>query len=118
VRVYNEPCEMATDDEGRPRSFVWREREYTVIAVKEDWVTERPWGRGHVQLPDPLDYRVTHFRLTASSDRGMGVVGVRRQVSVLLRRVTRHRAQPVHQAGIAAEGQTRPARATAARPAA
>lgn len=79
MRVYNEPCEMATDDHGRPHSFLWRGREYAVIKLIEDWETMRPWWRADDQLPDAVDYKVVHYRVRASSPKGQGIIEVRQQ---------------------------------------
>ncbi|MEU8278395.1 DUF6504 family protein [Microbispora bryophytorum] len=77
VRVYNEPSDMAIDENGRPRSFVWRGRPYAVTRVLEDWESMRPQRRK--PFPGPLDHRVFHYRVRASSPRGQGVIEVRRQ---------------------------------------
>lgn len=77
MRVYNEPCDMVTAKDGRPRSFEWRGRQYAVVKVLEDWESTRPWWRE--PLPGPLDHVVYHYRVRASSTRGQGVIEVRRQ---------------------------------------
>jgi Family of unknown function (DUF6504) len=45
ARVYGEPVEVQTSEDGRPTRFVWRSRVYTVRAVQEYWVVNRDWWR-------------------------------------------------------------------------
>jgi hypothetical protein len=44
-RVYGEPVEVQTREDGRPVRFAWRERLYAVIAVQEHWMVNRDWWR-------------------------------------------------------------------------
>jgi Domain of unknown function (DUF6504) len=44
-RIYGDPVDVFTTDDGRPIRFVWRERLYTVRRVLEHWVTTRDWWR-------------------------------------------------------------------------
>jgi hypothetical protein len=44
-RVYGDPVEVWTSDDGRPTRFVWRGRLHTVLQVLEHWVTTRDWLR-------------------------------------------------------------------------
>ena len=44
-RVYGEPVEVQTREDGRPVRFAWRGRLYTVIAVQEHWMVNRDWWR-------------------------------------------------------------------------
>ena len=48
-RVYGEPVEVHTREDGRPARFVWRGRSYAVRSVLEHWVVNREWWRD----PDP-----------------------------------------------------------------
>ncbi|GAA1264381.1 hypothetical protein Psi02_64250 [Planotetraspora silvatica] len=71
MRVYNEPCEATENEDGSPRTFVWREREYTVIELVDEWRSMRPWWID--QLPEPMDHEVRHYRVRASSSNGQGL---------------------------------------------
>ena len=44
-RVYGEPAEVQTREDGRPLGFAWRGRRYTVTAVQEYWLVNRAWWR-------------------------------------------------------------------------
>jgi hypothetical protein len=49
-RVYGEPVEVRTRDDGhRPARFAWRGISYTVRSVLDHWVINREWWRE----PDP-----------------------------------------------------------------
>src|ERR1700761_7141832 len=50
-RVYGEPVEVQTRQDGQPSGFVWRGRLYAVIAVQEYWVVNRDWGRESALVP-------------------------------------------------------------------
>jgi Family of unknown function (DUF6504) len=41
--VYGEPVNVQARADGRPVSFVWRGRLYTVQAILEHWVINREW---------------------------------------------------------------------------
>lgn len=68
---------MAVDADGRLRSFVWRDRTYTIIKVEHDWETMRPWWKE--DLPGPLDDVVRHYQVRASSPKGSGIIEIRQQ---------------------------------------
>lgn len=50
-RVYGEPAEVHTREDGRPVGFTWRGRRYTVTAVQEYWLVNRSWWRESSPLP-------------------------------------------------------------------
>jgi Family of unknown function (DUF6504) len=50
-RVYGEPVEVQTREDGRPTGFTWRGRRYTVTAVQEYWLVNRNWWRESSPLP-------------------------------------------------------------------
>jgi len=50
-RVYGEPAEVHTREDGRPVGFTWRGRRYTVAAVQEYWLVNRNWWRESGPLP-------------------------------------------------------------------
>ena len=50
-RVYGEPAEVRTREDGRPVGFTWRGRRYTVTAVQEYWLVNRAWWRESAPVP-------------------------------------------------------------------
>ncbi len=50
-RVYGEPVEVQTGEDGGPAAFTWRERRYTVISVYEYWIVNRDWWRESAPVP-------------------------------------------------------------------
>jgi hypothetical protein len=51
-RVYGEPVDVQTREDGRPARFAWRERQYTVLAVQEHWLVNREWWREAAPVPN------------------------------------------------------------------
>jgi hypothetical protein len=89
-RVYGEPVEVQTREDGRPTRFVWRGRLYTVRSIVEHWVVNREWW----QEPDPVPAQpeLQFWRVEASAGQGLpvGVYELRRDVAAdtwTLRRV-------------------------------
>lgn len=75
-RVFGDPVEVFTTDDGRPIRFVWRERLYSVRRVLEHWVTTRDWWRE--QHPEAEETGEREFwRVEASPDREIGVYELR-----------------------------------------
>lgn len=68
-RVYGEPVEVQTRQDGRPARFVWRGRLYTVRSVAEHWVVNREWWReqGETAAQPELEF----WRVEASTGQGM-----------------------------------------------
>jgi len=67
-RVYGEPIQVWTHDDGKPARFVWRGRLYTVLAVLEHSVVSRELWRK--QSPDPAAPAEREFwRVQASPGR-------------------------------------------------
>jgi len=52
-RVYGEPVNVQTREDGRPARFVWRGRLYAVRSVMEYWVVNREWWRETDQPAQP-----------------------------------------------------------------
>src|ERR1700689_5025285 len=50
-RVYGEPVEVQTREDGRPTRFAWRGRQYTVTSVQEYWLVNRDWWRESAPVP-------------------------------------------------------------------
>lgn len=87
-RVYGEPVDVQTREDGRPSRFVWRGRLYTVRAILEHWVVNREWwaadlpaGSGTPSAPGQPE--VLHWRVEAAAGQGMpsGTYELRRDVS-------------------------------------
>lgn len=45
MRGYGEVVDVLTDEEGQPRSFVWRGRRYRVTGLLQTWHEIVPWWR-------------------------------------------------------------------------
>lgn len=80
-RVYGEPIEVQTRDDGRPTRFVWRGRLYTVRSVIEYWVVNREWWRD--SDTSPARPEMEFWRVEASAGQGMpsGTYELRRDVA-------------------------------------
>ncbi|HSZ41560.1 MAG TPA: DUF6504 family protein [Trebonia sp.] len=80
-RVYGEPVEVQTREDGRPTRFVWRGRLYTVRSIVEYWIVNREWWRE----PDaaPARPEMEFWRVEASTGPGMsaGTYELRRDVA-------------------------------------
>lgn len=64
ARVYGEPVEVRTGEDGSPARFVWRSKVYTVRSVQEYWVVNRDWWRG--TGPVPAQPELQFWRVEAS----------------------------------------------------
>ena len=80
-RVYGEPVEVQTRDDGRPVRFAWRDRLYTVIAVQEHWMVNRDWWRE--SAPVPAYPELQFWRVEASTGQGQptGAYELRRDIA-------------------------------------
>jgi hypothetical protein len=80
-RVYGEPVEVQTREDGRPVRFAWRGRLYTVIAVQEHWLVNRDWWRETV--PVPARPELQFWRVEASTGPGQpqGTYELRRDIA-------------------------------------
>jgi Family of unknown function (DUF6504) len=75
-RVYGDPVEVFTADDGRPIRFVWRDRLYTVRRVLEHWVATRDWWRE--ENPEAEEAGAREFwRVEATPEREVGVYELR-----------------------------------------
>ena len=70
ARVYGEPVEVQTREDGRPTGFVWRSRVYTVRSVQEYWVVNRDWWRETDPVPERPELQF--WRVEAASGNGRG----------------------------------------------
>jgi len=90
-RVYGEPVEVQTREDGRPARFVWRGRLYAIRSVAEHWVVNREWWRE--PDPGPAQPELEFWRVEASAGQGWppGTYELRRDVAAgtwTLHRVT------------------------------
>jgi hypothetical protein len=67
-RVYGEPVEVQTREDGRPVGFAWRGRRYAVSAVQEHWLVNRDWWREPAPVPSPAELQF--WRVEASAGPG------------------------------------------------
>jgi hypothetical protein len=91
-RVYGEQVEVQTREDGRPRTFAWRERLYAVVAVLEHWMVNGDGWRA--PAPVPVRPELEFWRVEASTTSGhrpggrpptpgtTGVYELRRDVAV------------------------------------
>jgi hypothetical protein len=66
-RVYGEPAEAASGEDGQPAWFRWRGRHYTVGSVIGHWVVNREWWKDPGTEPDQPE--LEFWRVEASSGR-------------------------------------------------
>ena len=90
ARVYGEPVEVQTGENGLPVWFGWRRRRYAIHAVQEYWLVNRDWWRE--SNPVPARPELEYWRVEASAGRGQpaGTYELRRDVAAevwTLRRV-------------------------------
>jgi hypothetical protein len=80
-RVYGEPVEVQTREDGRPVRFAWRGRRYAVIAVQEHWMVNRDWWRESAPVPEQPELQF--WRVEASTGRGQpsGTYELRRDIA-------------------------------------
>ena len=67
ARVYGEPVDVQTSEDGRPARFVWRRRVYTVLGIQEYWVVNRDWWRE--TDPVPAQPELQFWRVEAVTGR-------------------------------------------------
>jgi len=73
ARVYGEPVEVRTGDDGSPIRFVWRSRAYDVRSVQEYWVVNRAWWRE--TDPVPPQPELQFWRVEASTGKSRSGAG-------------------------------------------
>jgi Family of unknown function (DUF6504) len=89
-RVYGEPVEVRTREDGRPVGFTWRGRRYTVTAVQEYWLVNRDWWRESRPLPARPELEFWRVAASTVKDEPGGVYELRRDIAAgtwTLRRV-------------------------------
>jgi Family of unknown function (DUF6504) len=90
ARLYGEPVEVQTGEDGLPVWFGWRRRRYAIHAVQEYWLVNRDWWRE--SNPVPARPELEYWRVEASAGQGhpAGIYELRRDVAAevwTLRRV-------------------------------
>jgi hypothetical protein len=78
-RVYGEPVEVQTRQDGQPSRFAWRGRLYAVIAVQEYWLVNRDWWRE--SAPVPARPELEFWRVEASTEGTTGTYELRRDIA-------------------------------------
>jgi Family of unknown function (DUF6504) len=82
-RVYGDPIDVWTHDDGRPARFVWRGRLYTVLAILDYSVVSREWWRE--QSPDPnlpADREFWRVQASPGRDAPRGTYELRHDIGV------------------------------------
>ncbi len=80
ARVYGEPVEVQTREDGRPTRFVWRGRLYLIRSVQEYWVVNRDWWREDAPPPARPELRFWRVEAAAGQGQPVGVYELRRDV--------------------------------------
>lgn len=75
ARVYSEPVEVQTREDGRPARFVWRSRVYTVLGVQEHWVVNKDWWRQTAPVPARPELQFWRVEATPGSGHRSGRKG-------------------------------------------
>ena len=91
ARVYGEPVEVRTSEDGQPIQFGWRGRPYTVTSVQEYWVVNRDWWRAENPVPARPELQFWRVEATAGQGQPTGTYELRRDVETgtwTLRRIT------------------------------
>jgi Domain of unknown function (DUF6504) len=91
ARVYGEPVEVQTREDGRPTRFVWRGRLYAVREIQEYWVVNRDWWRDSSPVPAQPELQFWQVAAATGAGQPVGVYELRRDVAVdswTLRRIS------------------------------
>jgi hypothetical protein len=70
ARVYGEPVDVQTSEDGRPARFVWRRRVYTVLGIQEYWVVNRDWWRETDPVPAQPELQFWRVEAVTGTARG------------------------------------------------
>ncbi len=81
ARVYDEPVEVQTREDGGPVWFAWRGRPYAVRAVQDYWVVNRDWWRDSGPVPARPELRFWRVEASAGPDQPVGVYELRRDAA-------------------------------------
>jgi hypothetical protein len=80
-RVYGEPVEVQTREDGRPVRFAWRGRLYVIIAVQEHWMVNREWWREPAPVPGQPELQFWRVEASAGRTRLTGTYELRRDIA-------------------------------------
>lgn len=89
-RVYGEPVEVQTRENGQPVVFGWRGRRYAVAAVQEYWMVNRDWWREAAPVPARPELEFWRVEASAAGGYQAGSYELRRDIAAgtwTLRRV-------------------------------
>jgi hypothetical protein len=81
ARVYREPVEVRTGEDGRPAWFGWRGRSYTVRAVHEYWLVNRDWWRESRPVQAQPELEFWRVEAAAGPAGPVGAYELRREVA-------------------------------------
>jgi hypothetical protein len=81
ARLYGEPVEVQTGEDGLPASFGWRRRRYAVRAVQEYWLVNRDWWRESNPVPARPELEFCRVEASAGQGQPAGVYELRRDVA-------------------------------------
>ena len=81
ARVYGEPVDVATKQDGRPARFVWRGRLYAVRAIQEHWVVNRDWWRDSGPVPAQPELQFWRVAAATGASQPVGVYELRGDVA-------------------------------------
>ena len=90
ARVYGEPVEVQTGEDGLPAWFGWRRRRYNVHSVQEYWLVNRDWWRESNPVPARPELEYWRVEASAGGRQPAGIYELRRDVAAevwTLRRV-------------------------------
>jgi len=82
-RLYGDPIDVWTHEDGRPARFVWRGRLYTVLAILDHSVVSREWWRERSPDPSvPADREFWRVQASPGRDAPRGIYELRHDVAV------------------------------------
>lgn len=80
-RIYGEPVEAQTSQDGRPIWFRWRNRLYTVSSVQEYWLVNREWWRETDPVPGHPGFQFWRVEASAGQGRPPGTYELQRDIA-------------------------------------
>ena len=81
ARVYGEPVEVQTGEDGRPTGFGWRGRRYAVRVVYEYWLVNRDWWRESNPVPARPELEYWRVEASAGGRQPAGTYELRRDIA-------------------------------------
>ena len=81
ARVYGEPVEVQTGEDGLPVSFGWRRRRYAVHAIHEYWMVNRDWWRESNPVPARPELEYWRVEASAGGRQPAGTYELRRDIA-------------------------------------